>query len=359
MKKRIGKISITALLLTIIVLLSANLAIRSTVAIPVGGRDVSSQLTAMQTDVDSLLILNSDGLAATGSGGSVFYVDSGATGSGTGLDWTNADVTIEDAIALCTASAGDIIYVAAGHAESFTSEDLDVDKIGVQIIGMGTGSNRPTITYAHANGEVAIGAASVTIKNIRFFSSIPDVLMGIEVESGVDYFTIEDCEFVVDTDGTDEFAEAINFASANENCTVKNNVFNAKAGNSVAAIMLDDTTDTLSIIGNDIRGDYSSACIFADAATIDILIIDNLLINGALIADGGANTEPAIEVANDSAGLIADNTIVSDVATFLLMRVADDCTFSNNYCIDKDGDEFSAALETLEAASVDAAIDGG
>jgi|GEM_PF-1278634 len=361
MKKRIGRISITFLLILISALLVCNLTMRPVKATKIDDAAVISAVAVIDALVDTLILLQADGMGSTGiSGGDVYYVDSGATaGTGTGADWANAELTIDAAVGNCSASNGDVIFVAPGHAESFTSEGLDVDVVGVTIIGLGSGATRPTITYAHANGEVAIGAASVSIKNIRFFSSTPDVLMGIEVESGVDYFTIEDCEFVVDTDGTDEFAEAINFVSANENCTVKNCIFNAKAGNSVAAIMLDNTADCLDIIGNDIRGDYSSACIFSDGACTDVLIRNNLLINGALVADTGSNTEPAIEVANNTAGMVMDNTIVSDVATVLLMRVADDMTFSNNWCIDKDGDEFSATLETLEAASVDAAVDGG
>ena len=357
MKNRIGKVSLMVLFVITIVLLAANLVIQPARATKIDDAAVLSAVAVTDAIVDALALTNADILASQGAGGNVFYVDSGATGSATGLDWTNAEVTLEAAIANCTASAGDIIYAAPRHAESFTSEELDIDKIGIQIIGLGTGSNRPTITYAHANGEVAIGAASVLIKNIRFFSSIPDVLMGIEVESGVDFFTIEDCEFSVETDGTDEFAEAINFAGANEDCTVRNCVFNAKAGNSVAAILTDNATVDLKIIGNEIRGDYSSACIFGDAADLDILIYDNLLINGALIADGGANTEPAIEVANNTAGFIVDNRIVSDVATGLAMRVADDCTFMNNHLTDDDGDEFSGSVETT-SATVTGLVDG-
>jgi len=357
MKKQFGKISIAVLLSVVIVLLFANLFILPLNATTVGRQNIATAVAAVQTDVDALLILNSDGLAASGAGGSVWYVDSGATGTGTAADWTNADITIELALVHCTASAGDIIYVAPGHAESFTGEDLDIDKIGVQIIGLGTGSLKPTITYTHANGEVAIGAASVSIKNIRFFASVTDVLMGIEVETGIDYFTIEDCEFVVDSDGTDEFAEAINFVSANENCTIKNCIFNAKAGGAVAAIMLDDTVDCLSITGNEIRGDYSSACIFSDGAATDLLICNNFLINGALVADGGANAEPTIELANNSAGFIADNRMVSDVATGILMHVADDCTFMNNFITDDDGDEFDGQVAS-SAASIAGHTDG-
>jgi hypothetical protein len=287
-----------------------------------------------------------------------FYVDSGVANAGDGSDWNNAVESIEEAIALCTASRGDRIHVAQGHAETFITESLDVDKIGITIIGYGTGSLKPTITYNHANAEVAIGADNCAIYNIRFLSSITDVLMGIEVEDGVDYLHIEGCDFDVELAGTDDFVEAINFVNNNTGCTIKNCTFNAGAGGAAHAIFCDADTDRLSIIGCDIRGDYSVACIGGDTAAItDVLIQGNILINGDLVADGGLNAVAAISLLDGSAGLIADNRIGSDVATGLLMRVADDCVFVNNYITDTDGDEFSGTSED-SAASIAAHTDG-
>jgi hypothetical protein len=251
-----------------------------------------------------------------------------------------------------------VIYVAQGHAETFITESLDVDKIGITIIGCGSGSLKPTITYNHANAEVAIGADNCSIYNIRFLSSITDVLMGIEVEDGVDYFHIEGCEFDVDLAGTDDFVEAINFVNNNTGCTIKNCKFNAGAGGAAHAIFCDADTDRLSVIGCDIRGDYSVACIGGDTTAItDVLIQGNILINGDLVADAGINAVAAISLLDGSAGLICDNRIVSDVATGLLMRVADDCVFQNNYISDDDGDEFSGVTEDT-AVSITAMADG-
>jgi len=231
----------------------------------------------------------------------------------------------------------------------------------VTIIGLGRGSLRPTIVYNHADAEFAIGADNCAIYNMWFVSSITEVLMGIEVEDGVDYFTISGCEFTDagDAVGTDEFLEAINFVNNNTGCTIEKCRFNAKAAGAASAIMLDADTNQLTIKDCDIRGDYSVACIAGDTtASTDILIQNNLLINGSLVADGGANAVAAISLLDSTAGLICDNRIVSDVATALLMRVADDCTFMNNYVIDKDGDEFSGVTEDT-GASVGAFVDGG
>lgn len=293
--------------------------------------------------------------------GKVFYVDSGVTTEGNGTTWETAKDTIDEAIALCTDSRGDVIFVAQGHAETFITESLDCDVIGVTIIGCGNGSLRPTITYGHANAEVAIGADNVTIKNMRFVSSVTAVLMGIEVEDGVDYFTISGCEFTDagDAVGTDEFNEAINFVNDNTGCLIDNCHFNAKAAGANSAIMLDADTDGLTIQNCIIRGDYAVACINGDTtASTDLFILNNLIVNGSLVADGGLNAQPAIELLDSTAGLCTGNKFCSDVATGLAIRVADDMTFTDNWIADSDGDDKAGATEST-SATIDVFVDGG
>lgn len=301
--------------------------------------------------------------------GSIFYVDSGRTVSGDGLSWERAVITIDEAVNKCTDSQGDVILVAQGHSETFIAQSLDLDVIGITVIGVGRGSLRPTIVFNHANAEVAIGADNVAVYNMRFITSITAVLMGIEVEDGVAWFHIEGCEFTSagDAIGTDEFLEAINFVNDNTSCSIVGNSFNAEAAGAAHAILADADTSRLSIVGNDIRGDYSVACIGGDtAASTDILIKDNILINGSLVADTGIGEVAAIVLLDATAGLIANNLIVSDVATALLMRVADDCVFMMNTVSDTDGDEFSGTPEafnygwqnTEDSNSVTAHVDG-
>jgi hypothetical protein len=297
--------------------------------------------------------------------GKIWYVDSGRSASGDGKSWIRAVITLDEAFVLSAAdggaSRGDVVLVAQGHSETFITQSADLDVIGIRVIGIGHGSLRPTILYNHADAEVAVGADNCSIYNFRFLSTITGVLMGIEVEDGVDYFHIEGCEFTSQGDavGTDEFVEAINFVNNNIGCTVKGNVFNAEAAGAAHAIFCDADTSRLSIIGNDIRGDYSVACIGGDTTAVtDLLIHQNILINGSLVADGGINAVASISLLDASAGLISKNIVVSDVATALLMRVADDMTFVDNDVTDRDGDEFSSGPEST-GASVAIFVDGG
>ena len=113
----------------------------SVYATKVSSRDDSTAIATMQTDVDNLLTLSTDVLALNKAGpGDVFYVNSNAGGSGTGVDWTNAEVTIEAAIANCTTGAGDWIIVAPTHVETATTAFVDLDLANITLWGLGTGT---------------------------------------------------------------------------------------------------------------------------------------------------------------------------------------------------------------------------
>lgn len=100
-------------------------------------------------------------------GAKVFYVHSGSGSNGyDGLSWSSPFATLAYAISKCTASVGDVILVRPGHAETTTA--LTVDKIGVRIIGLGRGRNKPALTATTAATDlVNVTAASVYMENMR------------------------------------------------------------------------------------------------------------------------------------------------------------------------------------------------
>ena len=127
--------------------------------------------------------------------GSQFFVDAtNGSASGDGLTWATAVTTITLALAKCTASKGDVIWVAPWHAETITAAaGIVFDKIGVTVIGLGSGTLRPTITLGAAAADIDVTATNTTIKNIIFVANFADVAVGIDLDAKD--FTIEDCEF--------------------------------------------------------------------------------------------------------------------------------------------------------------------
>lgn len=84
--------------------------------------------------------------------------------------------TIDAAINSCTANAGDIIYVLPGHTEAITSGSIACDVAGVSIIGLGSGSLKPTLTFGATTSKITVGAANCKFQNLRITAGIADVV---------------------------------------------------------------------------------------------------------------------------------------------------------------------------------------
>lgn len=102
--------------------------------------------------------------------------------------------TIDYAIGQCTANRGDIIFVKPGHAETVSSAGaIAADVAGVAIIGLGTGSLRPTITFDTATtAAIAVSAANVTLKNLILTANFADIVAPITL-AAAKHFTLEGC----------------------------------------------------------------------------------------------------------------------------------------------------------------------
>ena len=198
--------------------------------------------------------------------GSIFYVDSNvATGTdSSGSSWTNAVTTLDAAVALCSDNRGDVIKLAQGHAETFiAANSADLDVIGITVIGMGTGSDRPTFTYTTGTaGEIVIAAANITINNLLFQPGIANVVHAIEVEADADGSIIEFCEFLSGSTDAYEFVDAIQVAAAADDLIIRYNKATETTAGAVSWLDLSaGVVDNLSMYGNEIYGDYSTGAV--------------------------------------------------------------------------------------------------
>lgn len=262
--------------------------------------------------------------------GSVFWVHSGRGSNGNAGTFERPWAGLDYAIGRCTPNRGDIIMVLPGHVENITAASaIDLDVASVAIIGLGTGDDMPEIQFDHANATVAVGANNCAIKGINFNASVTAVVVGVNVEANVNYFTIEDCRFDVDAATTDEFNHSIRLVDGNVGTVIQRNTIHMDLGGAVAAIHLDADTAYTEILNNYITGDYSTACIAGDTTlSTNILIQGNKLVQGI---GGNIGTEPGIELLTGTTGVIADNYIVCNLATKAASVVADTCFLFENY----------------------------
>ena len=248
--------------------------------------------------------------AAANTTGKVFYVHSGTgiNAIGRGTDSTKPFASVDFAINQTRANKGDFIVVMPGHAESFTAANgFDADVAGVTIIGLGSGADRPTFTFAGTAADVAIGAASVTVANVRFKAGISDIVRGISVEATGDDFTLVGCDFPVPGTATFEFLEAILLASGADNATFKYNTYRDGASSAANTWINADAgvVVNLRIIGNDVFGRFAVAPVHSTRADTGVLIQANAISNTI-------TGQYAIEFTAAATGVIADNRLYTD-----------------------------------------------
>jgi len=215
--------------------------------------------------------------------GNVFYVDSNVSVEGTGVSILTAKDTLDEAVALCTDNRGDYIIVLQGHEETISGADgVDVDVAGVTIIGVGSGVDAPEFTFSATGSEFVIGAANVTVNNLRFVAGVSAVTMGISVEDAGDHFTMANCVFPKPTTNSWEFVDAIDVASGVTyisivGCNYQNDPAGAAPNHFIdlgnAALV------GINIVGNVMYGDFAVSAIWSNDTDSEVYIVGNTISN--------------------------------------------------------------------------------
>jgi len=239
-----------------------------------------------------------------------FWVDS-TTGndssSSRGGSYLKPFATVDYAIDQTTADKGDVIWVMPSHAETIAAADgFDVDVAGVSIVGLGSGNDMPTFTFSAVGSTVAIGAANVTLHNLRFLAGITDVVKGIAIEAAGDGATISNCVFPAPATATVEFLDAIDIATTVDDVTIIGNTYYG-ASTSLTNHFIEagaGTNPRLRIIDNFIWGNFAVSAIWSDA--IDLLVeVRGNTINNLTAA------QHCVEFTTTASGVIEDNLFIS------------------------------------------------
>ncbi len=98
--------------------------------------------------------------------------------------------TLTLALAKCVADRGDVILIAPNHTETIVgAAGISVGIAGVRIIGLGSGTDRPTFTFTTAvAASFDIVAANIVIQNILF-------VCGIDAQTAMNNISATDVMF--------------------------------------------------------------------------------------------------------------------------------------------------------------------
>jgi hypothetical protein len=190
--------------------------------------------------------------------------------------------TIDGAIDQCFANRGDIIFVKPGHAETITTAaQLIMDVAGIAIVGLGSGSNRPTLTFGAAAANIPITAANMSIKNILCLANFADVVSAFTA-TGTNTptdFVVDGCEF--------------------RDVASNKNFIKVVTGNATANAMSGFTFSNNRVLGLATTA-ATQACIMAAAndrqSYLDNFIVYPVLNDTATLVDFGANNHTNLDM---------------------------------------------------------------
>lgn len=286
--------------------------------------------------------------AAAWPSGTTWYVHSSdgtneaysATGSERGLSPGTPFASLAYAIAdpAVVASRNTHIVLLPGHTETVTgAAGVNLNKIGIRVIGEGFGRNRPTINYTtDAAASFDINSASCSVSNCVFtMTGVDAITAGINVKAA--NFTLEDCEIEF-TDSTNQSVLALLTNASADRMTIRRCHFHgSNNAGSTAAIRIVGGTD-IRILDSDIIGAFTTTvgCInVATTATVNLMVERCNLIN--LTA---ASTKVFTDTITASTGAGIDNR----------MHIASGTAPVTGATMAWIGNRFTAALGAADAA---------
>lgn len=191
--------------------------------------------------------------------GNIFFVNSvtGTNSTGYGQNPDAPFASVAYAALQATANNADRIYVMPLHAEAIPDATTFVCSVaGVQIIGLGAGSSRPTFTLNTANtAAIAVSADNVSFENCIFVANFLSIASCFLLTTAKN-FTVRGCRF-------NETSNVLNFlnivkssgaANTVDGLTLTDNIWNGLGTTSVNSFVLTaNDIDSLTLLRNVVK----------------------------------------------------------------------------------------------------------
>jgi hypothetical protein len=234
--------------------------------------------------------------------------------------------TLDYAIGRCTANRGDIIFVKPGHAETITSATtIAMDVAGVAIIGLGTGTKRPTFTYTTANtATINVTADNMSVINCSFVGNFLGIASAFTLGAAA-YFTLQACSFK-DTSAILNFLAVVTttVSTNSDYLVIADNYIDSDATTrNVAPIVILNTMDGLTVTNNRVvstvaHNNISQLVSHAALVMSDLLVKDNLVY--CVNTDTATGAVLVSTTATTGSGIIADNYVRAlDIAAAIMV----------------------------------------
>lgn len=286
------------------------------------------------------------GFLPVGPIGKVFFVDSGVDAS-EGTSPETAVGTIDEAINLCTANNGDVVYVMPGHTEAVTVSSIACDVAGVTFIGLGVGSSKPTLTFGATDSRINVTAANCTWQNFRFTAGIGDVVTAVLHATAATNTQYIDIEFFATS--TFNFINCYTLGAANisDRCRWERNYLRTADAGQLALVITAAAHNDLKFYDNYVVHAAAAAGLLTGGAA-EFLGLDvrrNFVQTGQ--TDGSVGVL-VITTGTASSGRITDNDMkTGDAAANVAIPIASKVYAARNYIAGADEVGTVVAVGTL------------
>lgn len=255
--------------------------------------------------------------------------------------------TIDAAISACTASAGDVIYVLPGHTEAVTATSIACDIAGVSIIGLGSGSLKPTLTFSATNSAINVTAANCKFQNLRITAGVGDVVTAFLHATAAQNTQYIDIEFYATS--TFNFINCYTLGAANisDGCKWQGNYLRTADAGQLALCVTAAAHNDLKFYNNYVMHAAAAAGLLT-AGAVNLLGLD---VVGNFVQTGqtdGAVGVLVITTSTASSGRIVNNDMkTADAAANVAIPIASKVYAAKNYIAGADEVGTVVAVGTL------------
>lgn len=318
--------------------------------------DINSQMTAGNFELEKVLraLVQNQSVSATGNVYFVIpstYANAVAFNASFQKKYVDGTYMIQTslplAIAACTASRGDVIYVAPGYSLAVTSSNLNLNIAGITIIGIGSGSLKPTLTFGATDSRINVTAANCTLQNFRFTAGIGDVVTAVLHATAAQYTRYLDIEFYATS--TFNFINCYTLGAANisDGCRWERNYLRTADTGQLSLVVTSAAHNDLKFYDNYVVHAAAVAGLLAGTAAefLGLNVRRNFVQTGQTDGAGGVLVSTS---GTASSGAIVDNDMkTADAAANVAIPIASKVYAARNYIAGADEVGTVVAVGTL------------
>ncbi len=244
--------------------------------------------------------------------------------------------TLAKAISLSVANRGDVIILLPGHAETVSAAaGIAISKAGITIVGVGTGTLRPTFTLDTANtATITVTANDIAIQNVLFVANFLNIAVCLDVTTakGVKLTAVE----FFDTSAILNFVIAVRLSAttnANDQFEIREAIY-SNLGTTAATTLVNarGIIDRMVVADNRVYLTGTTATSGALVLATSKALTNALIINNTVACVLTTTVAGALIVAGTGGnGFVRDNDLqIGASVTPLLCTASSGLAFANN-----------------------------